>query len=114
MKPQVRKYTNDEQIQQDVQTLGKKDISRNDIYIMSHDDDRTDRIAKNVHANKPADDEFNIDSANRFSKKGDELRYKLEELGFSSGEADGLEDELDEGRVLLIVQSDQSVENLLK
>ncbi|SFM33983.1 general stress protein [Salibacterium qingdaonense] len=44
MKPYVREYTNDEQIQHDVQTLANKGIDRNDMYVMSHDDDRTDCI----------------------------------------------------------------------
>ncbi|WP_298788605.1 general stress protein [uncultured Marinococcus sp.] len=114
MKPYVREYTNDEQIQHDVQTLANKGIDRNDMYVMSHDDDRTNRIAGSVHANEPTDDELNVDSANRFSKKGDELRYKLQELGFSSQEAEDLEDELDEGKVLLMVQGDRNPDELLK
>ncbi len=48
-----------------------------------------------------------------FSKKGDELRYKLQELGFSNQEAEDLEDDLDEGNVLFMVQDDRNPDEVL-
>jgi hypothetical protein len=114
MKPQVQEYTNEDNIEQDVQKLADNGISRNNIYVMSHDDDRTDRIADKADTNEPTDKEFGIDSENRFSKKGDELRFKLQELGFTEQEADDMEDDLDEGKVLLMVQDDKNLSELLK
>lgn len=39
-----------------------------------------------------------------FAKKGDELRAKFEELGFSETEANNLESELDKGAVIVVVK----------
>ncbi|WP_341519473.1 general stress protein [Bacillus paramobilis] len=40
---------------------------------------------------------------NFFSKKGDELRNQMEEMGLSKEEANLYEEKLDQGRILLLV-----------
>ncbi|WP_258870956.1 general stress protein, partial [Halobacillus trueperi] len=51
--------------------------------------------------------------SNLFSKQGDELRTKLQEIGFSEQEAEEYEEDLDEGKVLLIVTNPAKAETLL-
>ncbi|KEZ49336.1 general stress protein [Metabacillus indicus] len=105
MKPTVKEYTNDEVLKQDVNELKNQGIDKQDIYILSHDDERTNRVAGNADANTIGLSEMGLGSAvgNIFSKKGDELRTKLEEIGFSKEEAERYEEKLDEGKILLMV-----------
>ncbi|MFA1818762.1 general stress protein [Virgibacillus oceani] len=108
MKPFIKEYTNDEQLVNDVSTLKDRGIDKDNVYVLSHDDDRTDRIAGNAEANTIGMKEMDFGNAvgNLFSSKGDELRTKLEEMGFSDAEADKYEEEMDEGKVLLIVTNE--------
>ena len=105
MKPTVKEYTNDEVLKQDVTELKNQGIDKQDIYILSHDDERTNRVAGNADANTIGLSEMGLGSAvgNIFSKKGDERRTKLEEIGFSKEEAERYEEKLDEGKILLMV-----------
>jgi uroporphyrinogen-III synthase len=111
MKPAVKEYTNDELLKNDVMELKSKGVDKHDIYILSHDDERTNRIANNAEANTIGISELGLGSAvgNIFSKKGDELRTKLEEVGFSSAEAEHYEEKLDEGKTLLLVTDHERV-----
>ncbi|CDQ20004.1 Heat induced stress protein YflT [Halobacillus karajensis] len=115
MKPTVREYTNDETLMKDVKRLKDEGIDNQDIYILAHDDDRTDRIAKNVNANTIGLSEQDTKQvvSNLFSKQGDELRTKLQEMGVSEQEAAEYEEDLDEGKVLLLVTNPAKAEPLL-
>ncbi|WP_052947940.1 general stress protein [Aneurinibacillus tyrosinisolvens] len=44
--------------------------------------------------------------ANLFKNRGDELRNEFVNLGFSQTEAESYESKLDEGKVLVVVKSD--------
>ncbi|MEC3608609.1 general stress protein [Bacillus glycinifermentans] len=105
MKLVVREYTNDEKLMKDINELKEIGVAREDIYVLSHDDDRTERIAENTDANTIGAEETGIKNAvgNFFNKKGDELRNKIHEIGFSKQEAEQFEKHLDEGKVLLFV-----------
>ncbi|TFB13379.1 general stress protein [Filobacillus milosensis] len=113
--PFVREYINDEKLIEDIQKLKDNGINNSEVYVLSHDDDRTDRIASNAKANTIGLSEQDMKTFlnNMFSKKGDELRTKLQEMGFSKDEAEEYEEDMDEGKVLLIVQSDQDVDSIL-
>ncbi|MBG9822897.1 general stress protein [Bacillus safensis] len=113
MKPVVREYSNDETLQKDVEQLKALGVAREDIYVLSHDDDRTERIASNTDANTIGSREVGLKHAvgNIFSKKGDELRNKIHEIGFSKEEAETFEEHLDEGKVLLFVTDHEKVKN---
>lgn len=115
LKPFIKEYTNDEKLQNDVNILKDKGIDKNDVYILSHDDDRTDRIADNAGANEIGLKEMDFSEAvgNLFHKKGDELRTKVQEIGFSKEEAEKFEADMDEGKVLLIVTNNDSVNSYL-
>ncbi|MGP4062382.1 general stress protein [Halobacillus sp. H74] len=115
MKPLIREYTNDEILMKDIKSLKDKGIDNKEIYILSHDDDRTDRIAKNVNANTIGLSEQDLTNvlSNIFNKQGDELRIKLQEMGFSQKEAEEYEEDMDEGKVLLIVTNPEKAESFI-
>lgn len=71
MKPVVREYSNDETLQRDVEQLKSLGVAREDIYVLSHDDDRTERIAENADANTIGPREVGLKHAvgNIFSKR---------------------------------------------
>jgi Heat induced stress protein YflT len=115
MKPYLREYANDEKLQEDIQLLSTKGVSKNNIYVLSHDDDRTKRVSSKVDANTIGLSEMDAKSAvgSLFSKQGDELRAKLQDIGFSQEEAEDFEEDLDEGKIFLIVTETENVEGLL-
>ncbi|ALC84016.1 MULTISPECIES: general stress protein [Bacillus] len=109
MKPVVREYTNDEKLIQDVEELKRLGVNREDIYVLSHDDDRTNRVATHANANTIGAAETGLADAvgNIFSKKGDELRNKMYDIGFSEAESASFEERLDEGKLLLFVTDNE-------
>jgi len=115
MRPFVREYINEEQLKTDVNKLQASGVAKEDIYILTHDNDRTDRLVDATESNKIGMKEMDFGSAvgNIFNSRGDELRNKLEEIGFSSAEAENYEEDLDDGKVLLLVTNNDSVENFL-
>lgn len=104
MKPVVKEFKDDTELMNEVKSLSSKGVSKDNLYVMSHDDDRTDRVADNVDASKVGmkEEGFGTYVSNIFSKKGDELRSQLKELGFTQAEADDYEEKLDQGTILLI------------
>ncbi|GAB3064264.1 YflT domain-containing protein [Virgibacillus ainsalahensis] len=115
MKPFIQEYSNDEKLKTDVSILKDKGINKEDIYIMSHDNDRTERVADGSDANTVGFKEMDFMEAvgNIFSSKGDELRTKLEEIGFTEAEANDYEEDMDEGKIFLIVTSNENVNSYL-
>lgn len=106
MKPTYKEFQNDEQVVGAVQELKTRGVHENDIYVITHDDDRTKRVADNADANTVGAGEVGLDTyvKNVFRSKGDELRAQFEELGFTTGEAEQLEEKLDHGKVILVVR----------
>lgn len=104
MKPAVQEFKDDVELINEVKSLAEKGVSKDTLYVMSHDDDRTERVADNADANQVGLNEVGFETyvSNVFSKKGDELRNQLKELGFSQQEADNYEEKLDHGTILLI------------
>lgn len=104
MKPVVKEFKDDVAIKEEIKSLTDKGVSKDHLYVMSHDQDRTDRVVDSVDASKVGMEEEGFGTAvkNVFRKKGDELRSKFEELGFSKQEADELEEKLDHGTILLL------------
>lgn len=105
LKPTVKEFQDDQAVMEEVKNLAERGVSKDDLYLISHDDERTDRVAGKVDANQVGVKEEGIGTAigNIFRKKGDELRTKFKELGFSQAEADEFEEKLDHGKILLIV-----------
>lgn len=106
MTPIVKEYTNDGNLEKDINTLKEQNIAVKDIYVLSHDPDRTERIVGNTEASGI---DYNQSESNASSKKpGDELRNKLKSLGVTENDADGYEEDMDEGKVLLIVTDEKA------
>lgn len=108
MKPVVREFQDDVALMNEVKQLAQRGVDKDDLYVISHDDDRTERVSDNVDANTVGLKEEGMGTAvgNIFRSKGDELRAKFEELGFTEDKAEELEEKLDHGKILLIVDSD--------
>lgn len=108
LKPLVKEFQDDIELVQEVEQLSKQGVDKDRLYVLSHDDDRTKRIADKVNAQEIGIEETGLKVAveNMFSKKGDELRAKLEEIGFSQQEAESLEEKLDHGKILLLVMNE--------
>lgn len=106
MKPIVKQFQDDKALMQEVKTQADNGVKKENLYVMSHDDDRTDRVAGNVDANEVgmSEESFRTAVGNIFRKKGDELRAKFQDLGFDQSEADELEEKLDHGNILLLIE----------
>jgi hypothetical protein len=77
------------------------------IYVLTHEDNRTDVISDITEANQIGITEEGIFTAiaNLFRSKGDELRAKMKSVGISKTHADELEERLDEGNIVIIAAS---------
>lgn len=108
LKPIVKEFQDDQDLIAEVEAQAGRGISKDNLYVISHDDDRTKRVADKVNASEVGVKEEGIKVAigNLFHKKGDELRAKFEELGFSTAEAGELEEKLDHGKILLLIKND--------
>lgn len=105
MTPIVKEFQDDMALVEEVKIQNSMGVSKDNLYVISHDDDRTKRIANKVNANEIGVKEEGLKLAveNMFNKKGDELRNKFEEIGFSENEASMLEEKLDHGKIFLII-----------
>lgn len=88
-----------------VQELRNAGYLSENIYVIDHDEARTEKIAEVARANEVGIEEEGALSAiaNIFRSRGDELRAKIVSLGFTQSEAEFYERELDLGKVLVIV-----------
>ena len=106
MAPFIKAYHDDDKIQEAIEILKSNKVDTKDIYVITHDDDRTKRIADNSGANTIGMSEQGVADAVKttFKKKGDELRNKLQNIGFDEHEATQYETQLDKGVVYLIIK----------
>ncbi|MDQ0091272.1 hypothetical protein J2T12_004709 [Paenibacillus anaericanus] len=76
------------------------------IFVLAHNQDQTERIAETANADEIGIKEEGIFDAiaNLFRSRGDELRAKIVSLGFTEMEAAFYEKELDHGKVLVIAR----------
>lgn len=105
MAPFIKAYHDDAKIQESIEILKSNKVDPKNIYVITHDDDRTKRIADNSGANTIGMSEQGVADAVKtsFKKKGDELRNKLQNIGFDENEATQYESQLDKGVVYLII-----------
>ncbi|MEK5059265.1 general stress protein [Paenibacillus shunpengii] len=89
-----------------VRELREAGYTTDQIFVLAHDPDRTDRIADKANAKEIGiKEEGMFDSlANLFRSRGDELRAKIVTMGYTEAEADYYEKELDKGKVLVIAR----------
>lgn len=97
-------YNSDTEAAKGIDALKTNGIQSSDIYILTHADHRTERIAEMSQANTVGMAETGIGTAvaNIFRNKGDELRSKLQELGFTEQESEVLEKKLDQEKVIVV------------
>ncbi|QMV41081.1 general stress protein [Cohnella cholangitidis] len=89
-----------------VNDLHRQGYTEKEIYVLAHESDRTDRLADAADTNKVGmSEEGMFDTiANLFRTRGDELRNKIEAMGFDPYEASRFEAELDQGKVLVMAR----------
>jgi len=106
MAMQVRVVENGVQLKQELQNLQELGFAPDNIYVLTHDDQRTHHLAEKTDANEIGFSEAGMlnSIANLFRSKGEELRSKMESMGLSEREAELYEQQLDRGRVLIIAR----------
>jgi hypothetical protein len=85
----------------------REGFSKDQVYLFAHDKERSQHLTEGTHTSDIGMAEQGIfDSmANVFRTRGDELRSKMKSLSITDMEADRLEKELDNGRVVVIANS---------
>ncbi|MBD1372608.1 general stress protein [Hazenella sp. IB182357] len=106
IKPKLQEFTNEDQLVVEAEKLLNMGHEGEAMYVLSHDDDRSKRVAKRAGVSTIGFSEVGISTAteNLFHKKGDEIRNNLNELGFSQAEAESLEERLDQGKIFLMIE----------
>ncbi|MCM3749102.1 general stress protein [Paenibacillus pasadenensis] len=107
MKPSIQVVENGTDAMSAVRELNRRGYNRDEIYVLAHDRDQTDRLVENSDANKIGmSEEGMFDSmANMFRSRGDALRSKLESVGLTDLEAERYEEVLDQGKILIIART---------
>ncbi|PYZ97674.1 general stress protein [Alteribacter lacisalsi] len=109
MQPDFKLFENDQKAFDSVEKLKRSGVDTDNIYVLSHDKDHTKRVKKETEAEKIGVSETGLGTAtkNVFRKTGDALRSKMNEIGIDKPKAGELEEELDEGKVLVIVTNQE-------
>ncbi|KAA9002104.1 general stress protein [Paenibacillus spiritus] len=91
---------------EEINRLKDGGYTKEEIYVISYDQDREDRIAEAADANEVGRQEEGLLGivADLFRSRGSELRAKIASLGFSDSEAEFYEKELNQGKVLLVAK----------
>lgn len=94
------------QAKEEIEKLETQGYSRDDIYIFAHNKKRNKDITDALDTEEVGMKENGILSSmkNMVSSRGDELRNKMEAAGLSSEEASDAEEELDQGKLILIAK----------
>jgi hypothetical protein len=89
-----------------VDNLTTQGYKKEDIYVITHEKDTTEKVADHLDVNEVGMKEEGVMDkvANVFRSRGDELRNQFQNLGLSESEADRYEEELDKGRVVIVVK----------
>ena len=92
------------EVQNQVRYFQNEGYPDDNIFILTHDKDRTSRIADKTDATTIgiAEEGFGTAIANIFRSTGDELRAKMRSLGIAKYDAERLESEMDRDKVLVI------------
>ncbi|PFO63070.1 general stress protein [Bacillus cereus] len=110
-KPVVHEYQNEQEVVMKVKELELQGIHQDDIYVLAHEKQRTERISDDTNTNTIGVKEQGLGTSiiNFFSRKGDELRNQMEEMGLSREEANLYEEKLDQGKILLLVTAETPI-----
>lgn len=105
LNPTLKIFQDDGELIREIKALADSGIPKDVLYVLAHDDERTNRIAEHANANTIGIEEEGLTAAvgNVFRKQGDELREKMQQIGFEQLETEQLEEKLDDGKVLLLI-----------
>lgn|SRR5690606_13049594 len=89
-----------------IDQLTLQGYTKDEIYVVAHEEDRTEQLSDNLHVNEVGMKEEGVFDkiANVFRSRGDELRSQFENLGLSEAEADRYEEELDKGYIVIVAK----------
>lgn len=104
LKTKVHTVNNAVEVQEQVYRFQTEGYAREYIIVLTHDKGRTNRLAARTDAEKigVAEEGLGTAIANIFRSNGDELRAKMRSLGLSKTDAERLERELDQDKILVI------------
>ncbi|WP_168119680.1 general stress protein [Paenibacillus sp. HB172176] len=93
-----------EEVRELVQKFKQDGYPEDRIFVLTHDDKRTKRIADRTDAEEIGVWEEGLGTAiaNIFRSHGDELRAKMRSLGIGKSEAEQLEKEMDQDKIVVI------------
>ncbi|MCG7408720.1 general stress protein [Paenibacillus sp. ACRRX] len=100
------------QAERRIQELVREGYNKDNLYVLAHDNDRTERVAEQTNASKIGVAEEGMLTAigNLFRSHGDTLRAKMRSMGVSKQYADILESELDKGKIVILAWNGVSYE----
>lgn len=105
MKPIVKEFQDDQALNEEIERLSERGITKKDLYVMSYDKDREKKVAQKTDAKQMGSKEDSLGSkiVNIVREKEEEFRHRFKELGFSQDEAAELERKLADGKILLLI-----------
>lgn len=109
LRTKIRLVNEEEGAIRAIRGFREEGYSLSEIYVLAHDDDRTEGLRRLTDTNTIGVMEEGMATAfaNLFRSRGDQLRAKIESLGISPSEADRYESELDRGRIMVLVWLEQ-------
>lgn len=104
MQTKVATVKTQEEMKQKYAEFCREGYPEDRIFVLTHDKDRTKRIAEKTDLEEIGVAELGIGTtlANIFRSTGDELRAKMRSLGISKWEAERLEKEMDKDAIIVI------------
>jgi hypothetical protein len=102
----VKVVENGVQARREIEQLITQGFTKDEIYLLAHDKNRSEDLTRGLDISDIGVSEqgFFDSVANVFRSRGDELRSKLESLGLSNMEAERYEEEMDNGRVVVVAK----------
>ncbi len=89
---------------EEIQQLVDQGYIKNSLYVLAHNSERTDHLVEHTDANPIGIIEEGMITAiaNLFRSRGDELRAKLRSMGVPKDQAELLEAEMDQGKIVIL------------
>ncbi|QGQ94876.1 general stress protein [Paenibacillus psychroresistens] len=96
-----------------IQTLENEGIAKENIFVLTHNEKRTEYISKHTDGNQISVAEEGIFTAiaNFFRSEGDGLRAKLRAMGVSPEHAEILESDMDLGKIVVLAWSGKTYDD---
>lgn len=100
----VKIVENGVQAKKEIADLMMEGFTKDEIYLFAHDEDRSEHLTDALEISAVGVGEQGVfeSFANVFRSRGDELRAKLESLGLSAAAAERCEEQMDDGKVVVV------------